>query len=116
MTLSSPTLRTQIEAVSGSISMATSKWKSTSSPRSLATRSMVLTRETLLTCMGQAASAAIACRGRQFQGSVVGRVGKARRHSTLGFLIDRIARLIVKQCAPLWTHFDASALDAIAQW
>ncbi len=48
------------EAILGFISMATSKRKSTSSPRSLATRSMVLTRETLLTCMGQAASAAMA--------------------------------------------------------
>src|SRR5271166_4631646 len=67
MTLSSPRLRTQMRPSSGSISMATSKRKSTSSPRSLATRSMVLTRETLLTCMGQAARAAMAggC-GRQF--------------------------------------------------
>ena len=58
------------EAVLGLISMATSKRKSTSSPRSLATRSMVLARETLLTCMGQAARA-VAARGcgRQFQGN-----------------------------------------------
>ena len=58
--LSSPRLSTQMRPSSGSISMATSNRKSTSSPRSLATRSMVLTRETLLTCLGQAASAAMA--------------------------------------------------------
>jgi hypothetical protein len=59
-TLSSPRLRTQMRPSSGSISIATPKTKLTSSPRSLATRSMVLTRETLFTCMGQAASAAMA--------------------------------------------------------
>src|SRR5208283_5780005 len=55
---------------SGSISRATSNRKSTSSPRSLATRSIVLTWETLLTRLGHAASAATASgRGRQFHGS-----------------------------------------------
>ena len=48
----SPRPRTQMRPSSGSISMATSNRNSTSSPRSLATRSMVLTRETLLTCIG----------------------------------------------------------------